>query len=219
MDRERAKARERQAQRLATLSLDPAWVEKERERQRISRQAWRKNPDNNEKHKELAKASRAKPENKAKQSERMSIWREENAGHIKKYKSAWQEENSAHIANYSKQYMAEYLIRDDVKLSIWKRGLWKNYRMTVEEFNVMWSEQSGKCAICHVDLSPRGREKSSACVDHNHETGAVRGLLCRACNHGIGQLCDDTKILQSAISYLESRGSYAKSQSKEIDNV
>jgi len=212
MEAQRAKARERQALRAARLSADPAWVEAERERKRLLQAKKRECPEGNAKIKESAKRSRAKPENQAKQSERMKAWRAENRESVSEYQAAWRDENREHVAAYSKGYMAEYLERDDVKKAQFTRQLWRNYRMTDEEFNTLWLAQQGECAICYVSLTPRGRTKTSACVDHNHETGAVRGLLCRPCNHGIGHLRDSPDILKSAAAYLIERGSYTKSK-------
>ena len=80
--------------------------------------------------------------------------------------------------------------------------------MTAAEFNDLWTSQNGKCGICEVDLMPRGRQSNSVAVDHNHENGAVRGLLCQACNRAIGLFKDNPRILQSAAEYLENRGHY-----------
>jgi len=59
------------------------------------------------------------------------------------------------------------------------------------------------CEICGTD----GVERSeSLCVDHNHETGEIRGILCRQCNVGIGNLRDSSRLLQLAAAYLDERG-------------
>jgi hypothetical protein len=58
-------------------------------------------------------------------------------------------------------------------------------------------EQNGLCAICSKIL--KGRDM---CADHCHKTGVVRGLLCRTCNSGIGQLSDDPNRLERAAQYL-----------------
>jgi hypothetical protein len=76
----------------------------------------------------------------------------------------------------------------------------------------MFLKQSGKCSICNNSETVKdlkGKIKYLA-VDHNHETGEVRGLLCNACNTGIGKLGDSVKILENAIKYLKERGSYGK---------
>lgn len=68
----------------------------------------------------------------------------------------------------------------------------------------MYDAQGGVCAICHKPetATRRGKLKALA-VDHCHDTGLVRGLLCVECNTGIGKLREDTAILRSAIRYLE----------------
>lgn len=60
----------------------------------------------------------------------------------------------------------------------------------------MFSEQKGLCGICK-----KGIDESSH-VDHCHSTGKVRGLLCRPCNSGLGLFSDSTRLLKSAITYL-----------------
>jgi hypothetical protein len=64
----------------------------------------------------------------------------------------------------------------------------------------MLADQNNCCAICdsHVTLF-----KKQLAVDHNHETGEVRGLLCLACNGGIGKLKDSIPMLEKAIKYLK----------------
>lgn len=81
-----------------------------------------------------------------------------------------------------------------------KRGynLMRYWGMTVDEFNARLEAQSGVCAIC--DLPPaKGRLQ----VDHDHETGKIRALLCAPCNKGIGCLKDSRRVLLSAARYLE----------------
>ena len=69
----------------------------------------------------------------------------------------------------------------------------------------MFEEQDGLCAICH---RPERKIKKDGglynlSVDHDHETGEIRQLLCHACNFAIGQLDEDIVILKSAINYLK----------------
>jgi hypothetical protein len=61
-------------------------------------------------------------------------------------------------------------------------------------------EQDGRCAICGVleEDAARGR----LAVDHDHETNAIRGLLCNNCNVGLGHFKDNEKLLLAAIEYL-----------------
>lgn len=70
--------------------------------------------------------------------------------------------------------------------------------MTLDEFDALWVEQIGLCAICHnkLPLDPKVH------VDHCHATGRIRGLLCRGCNVGLGNYKDDRTRLLNAASYL-----------------
>lgn len=74
-----------------------------------------------------------------------------------------------------------------------------SYGITLEQFKEMNNKQEGKCLLCKQ--LPAGRWKTLN-VDHNHTTGAVRGLLCHTCNLGIGYLKEDPTILANAIKYL-----------------
>jgi hypothetical protein len=73
------------------------------------------------------------------------------------------------------------------------------YGMSLEDYERMLQEQSGRCAICPSEVGAKGK---SLAVDHCHETGRVRGLLCARCNVGIGMFQDDVSRLRNAIEYL-----------------
>jgi len=79
-------------------------------------------------------------------------------------------------------------------------NLMRNYGITSSDYDRMLEEQEGKCAICK---SPSTNSRSKYfMVDHDHDTGAVRGLLCHKCNVLLGQADDDTTVLKNAITYL-----------------
>lgn len=72
------------------------------------------------------------------------------------------------------------------------------YNLTGQEYQQMYQAQGGLCAICgNPQIS--GRQLA---VDHDHESGLVRGLLCQSCNRGIGYFGDDVSRLESAVGYL-----------------
>ena len=63
-------------------------------------------------------------------------------------------------------------------------------------------DQDYRCAICNIHK--KDIDNDVLCIDHDHKTGKVRGLLCRKCNSGIGMLKDDPSTLRKAAEYLES---------------
>jgi hypothetical protein len=80
------------------------------------------------------------------------------------------------------------------------------FGITGAEYDRMFKEQDGKCAICHqpeTAIDPRNGRTKALAVDHDHKTGAVRGLLDVRCNRVLGYARDDIAILRAAISYLE----------------
>lgn len=81
-----------------------------------------------------------------------------------------------------------------------ERHLKRKYGVSLADYDRMLADQGGCCAIC---LAPEAKQfKGVFHVDHDHATGAVRGLLCRGCNHMLGAVGDDPKILGRAIRYL-----------------
>lgn len=71
------------------------------------------------------------------------------------------------------------------------------YRLTPEQFQDLCAQQGGVCAICKEPP-----KRKYLCVDHDHATGAIRGLLCDACNKGIGHLRDSADLAKKAAEYL-----------------
>ena len=79
-----------------------------------------------------------------------------------------------------------------MRASHWKiQGI----NITFDEYADRYAAVGGKCEIC-------GDFNESLCVDHNHSTGAIRGLLCKPCNIGISALKEQAEVLNNAISYL-----------------
>lgn len=82
--------------------------------------------------------------------------------------------------------------------------LMKLYGITHKDYLRMLKQQDGKCAICNrPEPEVTKKHKKFLCIDHDHKSRIVRGLLCDSCNRGIGLLKDDPAILSSAISYLQ----------------
>ena len=76
----------------------------------------------------------------------------------------------------------------------------RQYGLTVEDFEALLVSQKNQCAICSATLF-RGR---SLHVDHSHQTGQVRALLCGGCNVGLGAFRDSPELLEKAAKYLRS---------------
>ena len=92
-------------------------------------------------------------------------------------------------------------------LSIQKaESLKTNFKLNADDYILMIKTQDNKCAICgdkesHIDFHTRKTKELA--VDHNHETGEIRQLLCHACNMGIGLFKEDGERMLKAIKYLE----------------
>ena len=84
------------------------------------------------------------------------------------------------------------------------KDLKKLYGVTLDWYKEQYAKQGGVCAICSKPETTviHGKQVSLA-VDHCHDTGKVRGLLCVPCNRGIGMLQHNRDLLQKAIAYLE----------------
>jgi hypothetical protein len=102
---------------------------------------------------------------------------------------------------YRKKFYAEN--RDRLVADMKRRFRLKRYGVTQQQFIEMLMRQGHQCAICHDPLD-------KPYVDHDHASGTVRGLLCGACNSGIGMLKESTDVLRAAITYIEANGAWKK---------
>ena len=93
--------------------------------------------------------------------------------------------------------------RDPIKTR--EESLKRRYDITLDQYDEMYEEQQGRCAICGTD-QPGGRGNHFA-VDHDHVTGRVRSLLCEGCNTGLGKFKDNPDLLRAAQLYLLSHDS------------
>jgi hypothetical protein len=80
------------------------------------------------------------------------------------------------------------------------------YKMTTPERDKLLETQNNECKICKHTISFTGVvgvNGDSAVVDHCHNTGKVRGILCNTCNVGLGKFKDDKVLLEKAMKYIE----------------
>lgn len=76
------------------------------------------------------------------------------------------------------------------------------YGITMADFEELLEKQGGVCALCGNPPGFTGRSDARLNVDHDHETGEIRALLCMKCNCGLGNFRDDPDLLLAAILYL-----------------
>lgn len=135
-------------------------------------------------------------------------YREKNPEKLKAIKAAWRRNNpekvKKHRANYYEKhkekvraYASSWVKKNPRKLL--RAQLRRQYGLPLEEYDSMVLSQEGRCKICNSQMT-RLREP---CVDHDHVTGKVRGLLCLNCNVAIGLFLEDGHILLRAMAYLD----------------
>ena len=109
----------------------------------------------------------------------------------------WQKANAERHA----AYQAEYRNRPERKRVMRDLYYRRAFGITADDVDAMIAAQGGVCAIC--GRAPK--RLASWHVDHDHETGEVRGVLCIDCNQGIGKFHEDSARLRAAADYLERR--------------
>ena len=117
------------------------------------------------------------------------------------------------LKNYRKARYLEDLANgkeEELKTRSWHRvregNLIRLFGMTQDDYDKLLKSQNGLCAICGIASHPEaGKGRGSPrCfpVDHDHQTGKVRAILCHECNKGLGGFKEDPKLMTKAIQYL-----------------
>ena len=108
---------------------------------------------------------------------------------------------------HSKRYREQH--PEKAKETVRKSTIKKKFNLSIDEYEQLLEKQNYKCAICGCNyIRYKQQTNREFCIDDNHYTGEVRGLLCSVCNRAIGQLKDNPAILRKAADYLEERGNY-----------
>lgn len=105
-------------------------------------------------------------------------------------------------------WQRNYYKTDRSKDYFWKYGLRKKYNISPEEYEVLLNKQEGRCALCPRIESRPGYKLA---VDHDHETGKIRGLLCYDCNRSLSR--------NRNIDYFENVIEYLKRPAEHIVEV
>ena len=104
--------------------------------------------------------------------------------------------------------MREWTSRNKDKVKHY--DLKKNFGISLEQYGEMHEAQCGQCAICSCQGTAFGGDNGKSttlAVDHDHETGAIRQLLCSRCNQGLGYFKDSVDLLEKASAYLRKHSS------------
>ena len=134
----------------------------------------------------------------------------------KKWKHNWYKNNRETVIKKSKEWYLKNRKRALLTRKLWKRNnpnkvkslkykqqaknrqLQRRHGITLEYFNNLLKIQNNECAIC----GNKFRNNKDTCVDHDHNTGKIRQLLCFNCNIGIGKFRDSIVLVEKALSYL-----------------
>lgn len=123
------------------------------------------------------------------------------------------------ILAQSKVWRKENAEKDEARAKIWRdkypekvkiyqrKTHLRKYGISLDEYNKMFEDQNGLCYICHQPeqfIHHMTKKPASLAVDHCHNTGETRRLLCKSCNNGLGLFKDSPEILRNAANYLES---------------
>jgi hypothetical protein len=142
----------------------------------------------------LAVNRRSYEKNKTKNKVTQAAWRAANKEKIRRDNREYREANRERL----KAYHAEW--KKDNRRKMRNSHLLRMFGITVEDFERMANAQGGVCAICR--RPQRAKNKRNLCVDHDHTSGRVRGLLCSQCNKAIGLFGESPEVLSRAIDYL-----------------
>lgn len=144
------------------------------ERRNAQRRAWaQRNPE-----KDTASKAAWNEANKDRKRAANEAWRKANLERFNEAGKAWKKANPA--------AMKKYRLR--------------KYGLTIEQYEAMVAAQDGRCAICDTTTPAK---HGQWCIDHDHGTHDVRGLLCVKCNAGLGSFDDNPAFLLSAERYLQ----------------
>ena len=111
----------------------------------------------------------------------------------------WQQEN----AERHNEWTREYRKRPEVQRRARDAYYRKTYGKTADEVDEILDLQGHRCLICKIDMPER---LGSMHLDHDHQTGRIRGFLCIDCNHGLGKFKEDPGVLMRAVVYLREGG-------------
>lgn len=195
--------RRRDRERKRRAYVENPWYRKTDEHRALAREQsrqWRAaNPE-----KRKAAARKQYAAHAEERRERSRVYREQHPDIIRETRKRNREKYPEKYREWDRQakMRKKDKIRPKQQVRSRKAHLIGSYGITTNDYDRMVLEQDGRCGICL-------RETTDLCVDHDHETGKVRGLLCRNCNAGLGSFKDNVANLLTAIQYLNANKEYA----------
>jgi hypothetical protein len=117
---------------------------------------------------------------------------------------------------YFKEYMRDWLQKPENIERNKNYKLIKRYNLTLEQFNDKLKNQNNKCTLCYTTFDEK---INKACVDHNHQTGKIRDILCFFCNSTLGLVKENKNILNNMINYLNKHNSLEPCSIKDIQKI
>ncbi len=122
---------------------------------------------------------------------------EERLARRRESSRAWERNNPQKVAIRDKRKRASN--RDRTKARDRRAYLWARFKLRPDQYDAMLESQGGGCAICGASKCKTGKRLA---VDHDHKTGAIRGILCAGCNQGLGVFVDDPDRMFAAAHYI-----------------
>lgn len=135
-------------------------------------------------------------------------WRRLNPKKRKEYDKKYYLKNKEKILEAGKEWSKNnrdvwkrYYEKNKEKINKQKRENWvKRYGIDIDQKKEMFDSQLGHCFLCNKKLS---LDKKGCCIDHDHKTGKVRGILCSSCNCMLGYAHDNPEVLRKGATYVE----------------
>lgn len=132
--------------------------------------------------------------NRQRENAHQQSWRLRNPEKNRLSQKKWRDNNKDHRRQWEIEWRSKNRLAYNRRKRV--RALQREFGLSESAYHDMLSGQGGACAIC------RKTYDYYLCVDHDHSTGAIRGLLCKPCNMALGMFKDDEQILRSALNYL-----------------
>jgi hypothetical protein len=126
-----------------------------------------------------------------------SQWSKDNKERVKENKKIAEQKRKLKDPKLFEEKSNNYK-KNKAEVSKW-RTIKNNFGLTKEQYFQMLDFQNNRCKICN-NILILGK---STHIDHCHETGKVRGILCQKCNHGLGMFNDNIQLFYNAIQYLQ----------------